>query len=151
MEKVPFLKDLEKKTSIKIPMLVAGTVVFLALFMYLAFGPGFLTNMVGFLYPVYASIKAIESEIKADDTRWLIYWVIYAGFTLVEPFTDTIIYWIPFYYAFKLGFLVWLMLPNHNGAETIYLKVIKPFVKKHEAFFAESNEANAAASPSKSD
>ena len=130
-------------------MLVSGTVVFLALFMYLAFGPGFLTNMVGFLYPVCASIKAIESETKADDTRWLIYWVIYAGFTLAEPFTDTIIYWIPFYYAFKLGFLVWLMLPTHNGAETIYLKVIKPFVKKHEALFAD--ETIAGASPSKSD
>ena len=80
-------------------------------------------------------------EEKDDDTRWLIYWVIYAVFTILETFTDTLLYWIPFYFAFKVGFLVWLMLPSHNGAELIYKKVLKPFVAKNAVFGQSSPES----------
>ena len=121
--------------------LVGGGTVFVVLFTYFIFGVGLLCNLIGFFYPVYASLKAIESEEKDDDTRWLIYWVIYAMFTIVETFTDTILYWIPFYFAFKVGFLVWLMLPSHNGAELIYKKVLKPFVAKNAVFGQSSPES----------
>jgi hypothetical protein len=36
---------------------------------------------VGFVYPVYESIKTIETEgNKADDTFWLTYWLVFALF-----------------------------------------------------------------------
>ena len=53
---------------------------------------------------------AIESKTKGDDTQWLVYWVIFAIFSIMEVFVDLVLYWIPFYYAFKLAFLLWAMV-----------------------------------------
>ena len=41
-------------------------------------------NFIVFLYPVYASFKAIKSNNKDDDTQWLTYWVIYGLLSVIE-------------------------------------------------------------------
>merc|ERR1712130_1007293 len=95
--------------------------------MGLAFGFGaqLLANTVGFLYPAYCSIKALESSVKNDDTQWLTYWVVFAFFSVVEYFADFIAGWVPFYWLSKCLFLVWCMAPiEANGANVIYSKVI---------------------------
>ncbi len=40
----------------------------------------FCSDLIGFLYPVYASIKAIESPAEDDDTLWLTYWLVFSFF-----------------------------------------------------------------------
>ena len=55
-----------------------------------------LANTVGFLYPAYCSIKALESSVKNDDTQWLTYWVVFAFFSVVEYFADFIAGWVGF-------------------------------------------------------
>ena len=45
-----------------------------------------LANTVGFLYPAYCSIKALESSTKIDDTQWLTYWVVFGLFSVIEYF-----------------------------------------------------------------
>ena len=37
--------------------------------------------------------------------------------------SDVILFWVPFYYSFKLGFLIWMMLPGQKGATFIYQAV----------------------------
>ena len=37
-----------------------------------------------------ASVKAIESTQKDDNTQWLTYWVVYAAFSLAEFFSDIV-------------------------------------------------------------
>ena len=49
---------------------------------------------MGFLYPAYCSIKALESSVKNDDTQWLTYWVVFAFFSVVEYFADFIAGWV---------------------------------------------------------
>lgn len=71
--------------------------------------------------------------MKGDDTQWLVYWIIYALFAIMEVFVDFLLYWIPFYYAFKLAFLLWAMLPQTKGAKFLYDSFLKDFLKKNES------------------
>lgn len=102
-------------------------------FVFLGVGAGSLCSIVGFVYPAYKSLLAIESKARGDDTQWLIYWVVYCFFSMIEVFTDTLLYWIPFYYAFKLAFLLWAMLPQTRGAKFLYDSFLKDFLKKNES------------------
>lgn len=47
-------------------------------------------------------IKAIESNVKEDDTQWLTYWVVYGLFSVLEAFSDIFLFWFPFYYLSKV-------------------------------------------------
>ena len=47
-------------------------------------------------------VKAIESQVKNDDTKWLTYWVVYSAFSLVEMVTDIFLFWVPFYWFLKV-------------------------------------------------
>lgn len=127
------LAQLEERTKVERIYFVYGFVAFTALYLLIGFGSTFLCNFIGFLYPAYASIKAIESKEKDDDTQWLTYWVVYATFSLVEFFTDIFLFWIPFYAFFKCIFLLYCMAPSSwNGSVTLYRSFIRPFILKHE-------------------
>lgn len=127
------LGKIEEKSGVKRLHIVLGLITFLGLYLMIGYGCDFLCNFIGFIYPAYASIKAIESKEKDDDTKWLTYWVVYSIFALVEFFTDIFLFWIPFYWFLKCAFLVWCMLPiTSNGSVTIYYKFIRPYILKHE-------------------
>ncbi|XP_062612448.1 receptor expression-enhancing protein 5-like [Saccostrea cucullata] len=77
--------------------------------------------------------KAVESTNKDDDTVWLIYWVVYSFFALLEFFTDIFLFWIPFYWLLKCIFLVWCMAPSsYNGSQVLYFRFIRPFILRYE-------------------
>jgi receptor expression-enhancing protein 5/6 len=100
----------------------------------LGMGIASITSIIGFLYPAYKSFQTIELKTgKQDDTQWLVYWVIFAFFTIAETFIDYLLYWIPFYYAFKLAFLAWAMLPQTRGAKLLYDNFLRDFLKKNES------------------
>lgn len=96
-------------------------------------GVGSLSSLVGFGYPAFKSFQAIETKHKGDDTQWLVYWVIFAFFSIMETFIDLLLYWIPFYYAFKLAFLLWAMMPQTKGAKYLYDTFLKDLLKKNES------------------
>jgi len=86
-------------------------------------------NLVGFVYPLYASIKAIKSPSKEDDTLWLTYWVVYSLFTVLESLTDLLLTWVPMYYLMKCGFLVWCFCDRTQGAMILF-KLASPALDK---------------------
>jgi len=132
------LAMIEEKTGVPRKLLLGGVVAFLALYLVVGYAGGLLVNMLGFLYPAYMSVKAVESPDKEDDTQWLTYWVVYGAFSIVEFFSDIFLGWFPFYFLFKCAFLCWCMAPfSWNGANFIYHKVLVPFVKAHETEISE--------------
>ncbi|KAK7320411.1 hypothetical protein VNO77_29845 [Canavalia gladiata] len=87
-------------------------------------GPG-----VMLLYPLYASMRAIETPSTLDDQQWLTYWVLYSFITLFELSTYKILSWFPIWPYLKLLFCVWLVLPMFNGAAYIYENFVRRYIK----------------------
>ena len=65
------------------------------------------------------------------------YWVVLSVVVLFESWTDWILAWVPFYYYFRLGFLLYLVLPQTQGARVIYQTHLHPFLTEHEAHIDE--------------
>lgn len=109
-----------------------GGIAIVGLWLVFGFGAQLVCNSVGFLYPAYMSIHAIESHKKDDDTKWLTYWVVFALFSVIEYFADLIVGWFPLYWLIKCVFMVWLMIPtDFNGSLTLYNKLVRPYFLKH--------------------
>lgn len=133
VDSVPQMQQLQQKTGIDSTLIVCGAAVFVFGLIILNVGGQLLVNLIGFVYPAYQSFKAIESAHKEDDVQWLTYWVVFAVLNLIEFFADIILYWLPFYYAFKTILVLWLSLPAFNGASLVYKQAIRPMLMNHQS------------------
>ncbi|KAK4230140.1 receptor expression-enhancing protein 2 [Podospora fimiseda] len=108
-----------------------------------------LSSITSFLFPLFASYKALKTSDPAQLTPWLMYWVVLACALLVESWTIFILQWIPFYAYIRLIFLLYLILPQTQGARQIYEDYIHPYLAKNESaieeFIASSHEKMKAA------
>ncbi|XP_069771391.1 receptor expression-enhancing protein 1-like isoform X2 [Narcine bancroftii] len=86
----------------------------------------------GTLYPAYTSYKAIKTKNVKEYVRWMMYWIVFAIFTIVETFMDIFISWFPFYYEIKIVFVIWLLSPYTKGASLIYRKFVHPTLSSKE-------------------
>lgn len=82
--------------------------------------------IVMLLYPLYASVMAIESPFKEDDQQWLTYWVLYSFVSLLEMAAAPVFAWIPLYSTFKLAAAAWLVLPQFRGGIILYENYVRP-------------------------
>lgn len=84
--------------------------------------------IVMLLYPLYASVMAIESPFKEDDQQWLTYWVLYSIVSLLEMAAAPVFAWIPLYSTFKLAAAAWLVLPQFRGGIILYENYVRPHI-----------------------
>ncbi|VAI84420.1 unnamed protein product [Triticum turgidum subsp. durum] len=82
--------------------------------------------LVSLAYPLYASVRAIETKSQVDDQQWLTYWVLYSFITLFELTFAPILEWLPFWPYGKLFFNCWLVFPCFNGAAYVYEHFARP-------------------------
>eukprot|EP00978_Attheya_sp_CCMP212_P002666 scaffold5453_cov58-Attheya_sp.AAC.10 len=83
-DKVPVLQQAEDITKVPKEFLVLGGGALSLILLFFGIGAGSLCSIVGFVYPAFKSFEAIESQVRGDDTQWLIYWTVYAFFSVIE-------------------------------------------------------------------
>ncbi|KAI9828176.1 MAG: hypothetical protein M1826_006104 [Phylliscum demangeonii] len=91
-----------------------------------------LSSIATFVFPVFASYKALQNRDGAQQTVWLMYWVVLACVLLVESWFEWVLVWIPFYTWFRALFFIYLVLPQTQGASLLYQRYIHPFLVQHE-------------------
>jgi receptor expression-enhancing protein 5/6 len=134
IEKSPFERyatDLHEKTGVSPEIYVIALGFLVAFMLFFGIFADLICDVIGYGYPLYASLKVIEYQERDQDKQWLVYWVVFGLLGCVETFVHVIVYWIPFYYPLKLAFLVWCMSPQYAGASVIYNTFLKEFVSKH--------------------
>jgi len=143
LSKYPQLNKIEH--SIGVPQGKAygaiGAFLLFTLLVFFNIFAGFLTNFIGFLIPAYFSMKALDSPQPQDDVQWLTYWVVFGFFNFIESFIDIILHFLPMYYTFKTLAIVWLMLPQTQGAKVVYTRLLRPI-------FAQAKSHSTPAAPS---
>uniref|UniRef100_A0A915KZY0 Receptor expression-enhancing protein n=1 Tax=Romanomermis culicivorax TaxID=13658 RepID=A0A915KZY0_ROMCU len=117
---------------------------------------GLVCTLIAFAYPAYASnilslslyvdlvikypdstvdfhfcrsVNAIETEDKSDDTHWLVYWTVFAVFSIVDFGAERICAYFPFYWLAKCIFLVYLYEPHFYGASRLYVSSVRPSIR----------------------
>lgn len=86
----------------------------------------------GTLYPAYYSYKAVKTKNVKEYVRWMMYWIVFALYTVVETITDLTLAWFPLYYEIKIAFVIWLLSPYTRGASLIYRKCLHPLLSSRE-------------------
>lgn len=129
--KYPVLNHFERSSGLPKVYLIGGLTTIYFFFLFLNYGGQLLCNLVAFGFPAYQSIIAIESTGTRDDTQWLIYWTVFGFFSVLEYWSNTLLYWIPMYWLLKVVFCLWLALPQFSGALYLYNIAIKPLAQKY--------------------
>ncbi|KAJ4941074.1 hypothetical protein JOQ06_027361 [Pogonophryne albipinna] len=103
-------------------------------------GPGRLIRvkerMNGAMYREILSDNLLPSaralKMKRGWVRWMMYWIVFALYTVVEAITDLTLAWFPLYYELKIAFVIWLLSPYTRGASLIYRKCLHPLLSSRE-------------------
>jgi uncharacterized membrane protein YgcG len=119
---VPIMLDYlpEKKVGKEFVFVLAVTIFIVILFVV---GAGdLLLDLIGVMYPWYASVIAIESpeKEKPEATQWLSYWLIFCFMKITEKVMSPLLRLIPMFTFVKVAFLMWLYHPVFMGAKVMY-------------------------------
>ena len=125
------LKSLQEKSGVKAVFFILGGVGLALVLVLTGYFAQFLANATGFVYPVYKSIKSLESPQLDDDKQWLTYWTVYGLFVIFDDWSHFITGYLPQYFLIKMIFLIWLFAPTTKGAVLLYNTIIKDLFSKY--------------------
>jgi len=131
LDECPPVRWLAEKCGIS-PLAVAGAgFLWFLLFVLWGFMGELVCKVVGNLFPMYASFRALEDEDHDEVSSWLTYWVTFAAFTLLEGASAKLMSWLPFYYVMRLVLILWLFLPATRGAQALYTWTVAPVLRRY--------------------
>jgi receptor expression-enhancing protein 5/6 len=133
LSQYPTLNNLEQRTQVPKTFAVLGTGALLVLLLFINALALPVSNLLGWAVPAYLSFKAIETPSTGDDTQWLTYWVVFGGFNFLESWAlRPVLYYFPFYFAFKTAFVIYLWLPQTRGAQVLYTNALRPILSSNK-------------------
>lgn len=138
-----YLLIAEENLKFPIEKLCALSMVILLTCVHFGIFSTTITSLVGFIYPLLATIDLLEGDrketmktnsTKIDSTGWLTYWMMFCSLTFFESLigTSILVYWIPFYFTMKLTFFLACQLPNLKVLDTCATKIFLPLAKMNE-------------------
>jgi len=138
IEDFPLLCKIEKLTKVPKEYVAGLAGAILTILLFFRIRASFICNLVGVIYPTYCSWKVIESKCTDDKKQWLVYWMCYASFRVVDSFIEFLLRWFLLYYFFKLGFFIWSTHPSTKGALLVYKTFLKQ-IEREQVFEAEKS------------
>ena len=122
---------IQEKTGVK-GIYVVILLVICVFLVYLNIFDTVITNLLGTLYPAFWTIKSIENDDLEEQKNWLTYWAVFGSFVLIDMFSPVIVKIIPFYFVFKIVFLIMLFMPGSKVGPFIYGILVKKILGKYE-------------------
>lgn len=95
-------------------------------------GYNIVCSLLTCVYPMMMSIKTIESDDNEETNMWLCFWTVFGLFQTAELFFGFVFYFIPYYSIIRILFFLYLMMPQTQGAKTLYTTVFRPTLKKYQ-------------------
>ena len=89
-----------------------------------------LCNVLGSVWPAYASYRAVLSGRPEQHKQWLMYWIAYTFFAVFELAADPLVSWLPLYWEAKGCLVIWLTL--YGGSAWLYNGVLAQFLQRYE-------------------
>lgn len=109
----------EARTGVCRFKLLIMLVLFVSFLINREFCGATVSNLVGFVYPAYETIKQANRPRPrpAVNARWFSYWLTFFAFQMLQRYAPFIPTLIPFYHLNKTAFLVWCAAPiRANGS-----------------------------------
>jgi hypothetical protein len=74
-------------------------------------------------------LQTVGLSVTTNDTKWLIYWIIYVLFNFLECFHYDFYQTLRFYWLGKCIFLIWFMMPGSmGGTNLVYYRIIRRYI-----------------------
>ncbi|KAK0404718.1 hypothetical protein QR680_017597 [Steinernema hermaphroditum] len=83
-------------------------------------------NLVGFIYPLHASHRALKSKSREQYSDWLKYWCVYSSFAVLDTFVDYYMHPYSGYWLLKCAFVGYLLAPFTQGTNYIFYNYVEP-------------------------
>jgi hypothetical protein len=126
---IPTIHDYFPNKKVGREIIFLSFILVILSFLYLVGAARVVVDFTGVLYPIYASVSALENKTLHGDTQWIAYWVIHAAIRLSERILYPILSLIPMYLLIKLVFFAWLYHPDFCGARQLY-RMCQPHAMK---------------------
>lgn len=134
----------ETQTGVNRFRILLVAVLIGSFYLIIGYGATLSSNMIGFVYPAYATLtlmdemrqplttRAAVKDNKNITNKWFTYWLTFSVILIAEQHFWFILRVMPFYHLIKTVFLIWCFAPlKRNGTVVVYANIIRPLFDDH--------------------